>query len=352
MSETYTRPDPVVPRAGPDPRHAGQDPAGARQGPRHPGTDPLGPRHFESNVDDRPDWGSAVSWGAIFAGAAGAAALSLFLMVLGTGLGLSAVSPWRMEGISASTFGVAAVVWLIFSQIAAYGLGGFLAGRLRKKWTYLHSDEMTFRDTAHGLLTWAISSLVMAAMVASAGAAIIGGGISAATAVAGGAASAVGTAAQNGAGQAARLTDGMDTGDIRGTVDYFVDSLFRNEGAPTEGGASDANQGSGAHAVEVARIVSRALQSGNLPQEDERYVGRLIAQNTDLDQQQAQRRVSDGFAQVQTTLKDGETMARQAADDARRASANAALWTAAALLLGAFVASLMAYIGGRQREEA
>src|SRR5690242_19838439 len=93
---------------------------------------------------------SAVSWGAILAGAAAAAALSLILLILGTGLGLASVSPWAHNSVSAETFGVATILWVTFTQLAAAGLGGYLAGRLRTKWVAVHSDEVYFRDTAHG----------------------------------------------------------------------------------------------------------------------------------------------------------------------------------------------------------
>src|ERR1700712_481034 len=81
---------------------------------------------------------SGVSWGAIFAGAAGAAALSLILVLLGSGLGFSAMSPWANEGASAKTIGISTVVWLALTQIVASGLGGYLAGRLRVKWANMH----------------------------------------------------------------------------------------------------------------------------------------------------------------------------------------------------------------------
>ena len=74
---------------------------------------------------------SGVSWGAILAGAAAAAALSLILLILGTGLGLSSVSPWAGQGASAIAFGLTTIAWLTFTQLAASGMGGYLAGRLR-----------------------------------------------------------------------------------------------------------------------------------------------------------------------------------------------------------------------------
>ncbi|MGN5476734.1 hypothetical protein ACTMU2_06250 [Cupriavidus basilensis] len=106
--------------------------------------------------------------GAILAGGVAAAAFSLILLMLGSGLGLSAISPWAPAGESAARFGVAAVVWICVTQIFASGLGGYLAGRLRKRWVAVHGDETHFRDTAHGFLSWASATLVMAIFVSSA----------------------------------------------------------------------------------------------------------------------------------------------------------------------------------------
>ena len=92
---------------------------------------------------------STVSWSAILAGATASAALSLILLILGTGLGFSAVSPWAHNGVSATTFGVSTIVWLTVTQLVAFGLGGYLAGRLRTRWAEVHQDEVHFRDTAH-----------------------------------------------------------------------------------------------------------------------------------------------------------------------------------------------------------
>src|ERR1700709_540767 len=102
---------------------------------------------------------SAVSWAAIFVGAAAAAALSLVLVILGFGLGLSSVSPWSNVGATAGTIGIATILWITFTQFAASGVGGYLAGRLRIKWAALHTDEVYFRDTAHGFMAWAAASL-------------------------------------------------------------------------------------------------------------------------------------------------------------------------------------------------
>ena len=77
--------------------------------------------------------GGAVSWGAVIAGAVGAAAFSLVLFLLGTGLGLAVVSPWGSEGISGATAGVSTIIWVTVVQLLASVLGGYLAGRLRTR---------------------------------------------------------------------------------------------------------------------------------------------------------------------------------------------------------------------------
>ncbi|WP_198411257.1 hypothetical protein [Marinimicrobium alkaliphilum] len=137
--------------------------------------DPVRPYDGSAHIDSIPDRGSAVSWSAILAGAAGAAALSLILLLLGTGLGFSVVSPWAMEGAGATAVGFGMILWLTCTQLAASGLGGYLAGRLRTKWPAVQTDEVFFRDTAHGFLSWAVASLVTAAVLGSAVGAIVGG---------------------------------------------------------------------------------------------------------------------------------------------------------------------------------
>lgn len=111
---------------------------------------------------------AAVAWSAIFAGAAGAAALSLLLLMLGVGLGLSSTSPWARDGIGQAAMGTTAIAWVMFSQVVASGMGGYLAGRLRTRWVEVQRDEVHFRDTAHGFLAWAVAALVTTTMLTQA----------------------------------------------------------------------------------------------------------------------------------------------------------------------------------------
>ncbi|MFZ1545483.1 MAG: hypothetical protein WAT12_00030 [Candidatus Nitrotoga sp.] len=300
---------------------------------------------------------SAVSWGAIFAGAAAAAALSLILLVLGTGLGLSSVSPWAKNGISATAFGVTTIVWITFTQLAASGMGGYIAGRLRTKWVAVHSDEVYFRDTAHGFLAWAVASLVTAALLTSVIGTIISGGIQAGASVAGGVASTA-TAATAG-GAAAAGSEMAKSGSDGGPMGYFVDYLFRKDIATNGEAAAAENRSRSeianehttiAQTSEVARIFMSSLQTGALAEEDVKYVGSIVSKHTGLSQQKAEKRVSDTFARIQAKLHSAEVAAKNAANKARKASAYAALWIFVSLLGGAFVASLAATFGGRRRD--
>jgi hypothetical protein len=277
-----------------------------------------------------PGGPSAVSWGAIFAGAAAAAALSLILLILGTGLGLSAISPWAQEGASAKALGVGTAVWVIFIHLAASALGGYMAGRLRTKWAALHTDEVAFRDTAHGFLSWAVATLLTAALLTSTVSSIVSGGVQAGAQVAGSAASAAASAG----------ADRAKSGDS-GPMGYLVDSLFRSPKAAK--GPSSAEHS----AAEVTRIFTNAAVTGKLPEEDARYAGQLVAQRAGVSQQEAEKRVNETFNQIQTKKKE----AREAADKARKASAAAALFLFISLLIGAFIASYTAIIGGRQRDD-
>lgn len=271
---------------------------------------------------------SGVSWAAIFAGATGAAALSLILIVLGFGLGFSAVSPWPGDGATAKQLGISSIVWLAVTQIIASGLGGYIAGRLRVKWANLHGDEVYFRDTAHGFLAWAFATLVTAVLVVGSVSSVVSGGVQA------GAMAASGVAAA-GAGAAANSSKASNDDSA-----YFIDMLFRDERPVAV--TDDA-----AHGI-AARIFVRGLADGQLNAEDRTYLANVIAQRTQISQAEAEQRIDTVFAEARQAIEE----AKQLADAARKAAAASALWMFVALLCGAFFASLFAIWGGRRRDAA
>lgn len=268
---------------------------------------------------------SGVSWAAVLAGAFAAAALALILLLLGTGLGLAAASPWANEGASAKTLGVAAIVWMIVVHLSSSAMGGYLAGRLRTKWANVHTDEVFFRDTAHGLVAWAVGIVITAAFLTSAATALVGGTVKAGATAAG--------AAAGGAAAASQANDGATSLNA-----YFVDSMFRSD-RPRQPDESSVRE-------EVTRVFATGLRQGELPAADRTYLSQMIAARTGLSQPEAEKRVSDAVAQA----KAAEAKVREAADAARKAAAHMALWSFLALLIGAFTASYAATLGGRQRD--
>jgi hypothetical protein len=269
--------------------------------------------HSDSPVFDQ--WGdvhsSGVSWSAVIGGAFVAAALSLILLALGAGFGLSAVSPWSNVGASAASVGFAAILWLIITEAVASAMGGYLAGRLRTKWHAIHNDEVHFRDTANGLLVWAVAVVVTVAFLGAAAASMAGSAV---------------------AGDSSMRSDGAPVAGAADSNAYFIDRLFRSDHAGPADNSLFARE-------EAARIFAHALVGGEATTADSNYLTQLVAANTGLTPIDAERRVSDTIAQ-----------ARQALDDARKATAHLLLWIFMALLIGAFCASYAATIGGRQRD--
>ncbi|MDX8452847.1 hypothetical protein RFM98_08770 [Mesorhizobium sp. VK9D] len=276
---------------------------------------------------------SAVSWGPIIAGAFAAATLTVVLMLIGSGLGLTMVSPWT-GAASVTTFAVSAAVWLIVVQWLSAGLGGYLTGRLRTKWVGIHDNEVYFRDTAHGFLAWALATLLVAGVFGSALSATIGAGVQAASNVAAGAAAGASSAAANGAGGA---TDNNSLG-------YFVDQLFR----PADSGAvAPAGQNDAGTTAQATRILVASAAKGEVSADDKAYLAKLVASRTGLSQADAGKRVDTVLAGIE----DAKNKAKAAADTARKASATFALVGALSMIVGAFIASVAGALGGRQRDE-
>jgi hypothetical protein len=201
---------------------------------------------------------------------------------------------------------------IIVVQWLASCVGGYITGRLRTRWTGTHTHEVFFRDTAHGFISWALSTVIVVGLLASA----------------------VANLAQ-GAGNVAASTAGV-------VSPYYVDMLFRPDHPDSNSPTPTADARS-----EVSRILGRALSTGDVPASDRTYLAQLVAARTGLSESDAQRRVEDVISQV----KAAESKAREAADAARKASAAASIFTALSMVIGAFIASVSAALGGRLRDE-
>jgi hypothetical protein len=255
---------------------------------------------------------SAVSWAAILAGGVAAAALTLLMFAFGTGMGFSVVLPWSNAGVSSTTFSLWAGLYLVVVAMVASSIGGYLAGRLRTKWSGVHTHEVYFRDTAHGFLAWAFATVLSAAVLASATTQIVGG-------------------ASMGLAQAA----GSGAGQSTSPIDGYIDTLLRADPS-----ANRNSQDPAASRNELARLLTSSLRDdGDLSAVDRTYVEQVVAARTGLSLADAEKRVSDVVTQAKT-----------AADNARKAAAHLALWLTLSLLIGAFSASLAATEGGGLRD--
>ena len=249
---------------------------------------------------------SGVSWPAIIAGAFVTAALGLILLSLGAGAGLSSLSPWAGAGVSPSAVGFGALVWISFTELISASVGGYMAGRLRTKWVNVHTDEVYFRDTAHGFLSWAVALVIAAAFLTSAASSMVG--------------------AEGRERDVSRSTEAVERANR-----YYIDSLFRSAQAPSPNDAEMRE--------ETGLIFAHALRERELASEDASYVASMVATRTGLNPAEAQKRVADVFRRDQ-----------QAAEATRKAVAHSLYWLFVALLLGAFCASFAATFGGKQRD--
>ena len=256
---------------------------------------------------------SGVSWPAVSAGAVVSCALTLVLLAFGIGLGLSVVSPWSGSGVSATTFKIGTGLYLIVIAMLSSSIGGYIAGRLRTRWTGVHSDEVYFRDTAHGFIAWAFASMLGAILLASPASSLIGG-------------------AASGVSQSATSTASQS-----GPMDGYVDTLLRAD-APVPASAGNAQD----PRAEMTRLFTSSFRNGGeLKAADKSYVSKVVAARTGLSQADADKRVNDLVTQVKSD-----------ADAARKATAQLSFWLVASLLIGAFCASLAATEGGALRDGA
>jgi hypothetical protein len=255
----------------------------------------------------------AINWAAVAAGTFANAALTLLLVAFGAGMGFSAVSPWANSGVSMTTFSIGTGVYLIVMAMLASTVGGYIAGRLRTRWSGVHSDEVFFRDTAHGFLSWACAAVLSAAVLGAAATAIVSG-------------ASAGLTQRN-------ANDG-------GPAAFYVDELFRPAaGAPAAPAATQATADPATRA-EVSRLLLKSFRDRtDLAASDRTYLTQLVSARTGLAQPDADKRVNDVLVQAKSDL-----------DKARSAAAKLALWLCAALFAGALAASLAAIEGGQLRD--
>jgi hypothetical protein len=251
---------------------------------------------------------SYIHWGPIIAGALAAAALAFVLHTFAAALGLSVSSTaptWRDASIA---LWVLSGLYLILAALASYGLGGYIAGRTRGR-IGGSADEMEIRDGGHGLLAWALATLLTGLLVLAAAQTV-----SRLAAPSGGM-----------AGPAASVGG-------ENILAYDLDKLFRTDRRPAEADMTYTR-------AEAARILLTAGGHSGVTADDRGYLIRLVSARTGLSPADAESRVNTAIAS-----------ARQNISRARRSGVILAFMAGAAALLGAAAAWFAACAGGRHRD--
>jgi hypothetical protein len=247
---------------------------------------------------------SAVSWPAVAAGVFVAVATTIILVSLGAGLGLAAASPWTLAR-DAGAVGAMAGIWLVLVQWLASAAGGYLTGRLRTRWIGTHEHEVFFRDTAHGFLTWSVATVLIVVLAGLAG----------------------GKAADV-AAQAAAPNHAYD-----------ADAIYRSA-TVDEAATAPAK-------AEAERVLAAALATGRLDPDDRAWLVASAEAQSRITPAEAERRINRALERDRKIVAD----AKQAADEARKAASRFAMLAALSLVIGAFVASVAAALGGRERDK-
>jgi hypothetical protein len=279
---------------------------------------------------------SHVEWGAVFAGAVVASALSFVMLTAGAAVGLSMVSPFSAESygkLAASS----AVFWFLFASIISFLVGGYIAGRMRRPLENASSDEVEFRDSVHGLLVWGVSIMIggllaffAAATAAQPGASALKAGLSDRGAIIAPAVDSLLHATATSTTATAPATAAAPRTSETGNAPTASPSRAANVGTQSASETRD----------EISRTFTNAIASGQLTPANRQYLSQLISQRTGLAPPDAEKRVEEAYAE-----------SLQAIEKARKATVLAGLVTVTALLLGLAAAWYAAQQGGRHRDQ-
>lgn len=263
------------------------------------------------------DLGSSpyVQWSPVIGGALAAAALAnvFHAFALAVGLAISSTSPtWRDASIGLS---ILSAVYVLLAALASYGLGGYVAGLLRTRAVAAsRADEIETRDHLHGLLVWALATVVTAMFILWAGAAetrVIapsGGANGPSASVAGDSTIALDLdRALRTTGRAGATTDAMDTASLR---------------------------------AEVSRILLTASGHRGVLPDDRAYLIDLIGSRTGLPPAQATARADRAIVDAKENLS-----------KARKIGILIGFAAGASVLLGAVAAWVAAAAGGLHRDD-
>ena len=247
-------------------------------------------------------------WSPVIAGAIAAAALAFVLhsFALAIGLSVSSTAPTWRDASFALVF--LSGLYLLLVAIVSYGFGAYLAARIRPRLTAAPTEETEFRDGTHGLIVWALATLLTGLLLV-------------------GAATAIPRLATPGGANAG------PTSSVAGEniIAFDLDRLFRGERRP----AGDMTY----IRSEAARILLTTTSHNGMSADDRAYLVRLTAAVTGLSPADAERRVNEIAGAAKANI-----------DRARRSAVLLGFMAGAAALVGAAAAWFAACAGGAHRD--
>lgn len=276
----------------------------------------------EAQADTRAVLLNQVSWGAIFAGAVTALVTQIIVNLVGVGVGLASVGVNSGGNPAASTVSMGAGIWFVASGIVASLAGGLIAGRLSGK-------TLPGAAALHGLVSWAVTTLVVLYLLTSAASGLVGGTLSTVSSALGGAGSLVGgtvqTAAQAAAPSLSKISNPLDG----------IEQKVREQSAGQDPQA----------AKDAAVAAVKALFTGDPAQKQqaESRAADALAKAQNIPVDQARQQVQDYEKQYDQAVASAKQKAEAAAVTAKSAATQGAFYAAIALILGA----LAAFFGGR-----
>lgn len=280
---------------------------------------PLG---TEAHADTRAVLLNQVSWGAIFAGAVTALVTQVVVNLVGVGVGLASVGNNSADNPAASSVSLGAGIWFVASGIVASLAGGAIAGRLSGK-------PLPGAAALHGLVSWAVTTLVVLYLLTSAASGLIGGTLSTVSGALGGAGNLVGgtvqTAAQAAAPSLSKISNPLDG----------IEQKVREQASGQDPQA--------ARDAAVAAIKALFTGDANQKQQAETRAADALAKAQNIPVDQARQQVQDYEKQYDQAVATAKQKAEAAAVTAKSAATQGAFYAALALVLGA----LAAFFGGR-----
>jgi hypothetical protein len=249
-----------------------------------------------------------LQWSPILLGAFASTALSFVLVTFGATVGLgvtSAVPTWRD---ASAALWILSGIYLILQAILSFGLGGYVAGRVRTSVATGPVEQTEQADGLHGLAVWALA-VVMGAILAT----LLGAATLSRSTVA------VGS---------------IRTSAAEPLLSYELDRLYR-------AGRRAPNIDLTSERAEAGRILLTASSHNGMSVDDRAYLIQQVAGATGLAGPDAERRVDSVIVNAKTAI------ARS-----RRSTVILAFSVATALLLGAVAAWAAACAGGRHRDGA